>query len=107
MIRLRHLTKFFPYESVHAVDACIQLEDKNGEWYDAISKFLAKYEPTMYVGCSQGYFNLKMDNKITLEMEDVNSVPIYLTYWDNTIFISNNYNGMGNTIKSCFVTRKK
>lgn len=107
MIRLRHLTKFFPYESVHAVDACIQLEDKDNEWYNAISKLLDKYEPGMYVGCSQGYFNLEMDNKITLELEDINSVPIYLTYWDNNIYISNNYNGMATKMKFCTVVRKK
>ena len=107
MIRLRHLTKFFPYESVHTVDACIQLEDKDNEWYSAISKLLDKYEPGLYMGCSQGYFALKMDNKITLELEDINGVPIYLTYWDGNIYISNSYAGIGNTIKFCFVTRKK
>jgi hypothetical protein len=106
-IRIDNLVKFFPYESVHASNALIKIEDKNGEWYSAISTLLNKYYPVRYVNCAVGYFHVKMDNKITLELTNGES-NIYLTYWDNTIYISDRIHQVAfGSIKYCTVEIKE
>jgi len=95
MIHLGTLVAFYPYESVHTTNAFITIEDNNHEWYNAICALLKKYKISQYHGCQPGYFNLDMDNKITIAIHskvfnpsDDNEDLIYITYWDNQIYIS-------------------
>lgn len=108
-ILLRKLTRFFPYESVHASSAVIEIEDVNSEWYKAISALLKRYEVDEYIGCANGYFHLDMDNKITLELqadiEPRRPEKIYLTYWDNKVSISTHYHSI-HTPMFCTVKKK-
>lgn len=84
--KLSHLTRFFPYESVHASNSFITIEDKDMSIYNAIVRLLDRYEANEYSNCHPGYFNLAIDNKITLEMNNSDG-PIYLTYWDGLVQI--------------------
>lgn len=108
--------RFFPYESVHASDAFIKIKDTDHSWYNAIADLLSKYEPCFFHNCPPGYFALKMDNKITLEIigNTGNTTgqlrAVYITYWDNTVYISDVYhrvNTIGKEEKYCTVQRKE
>lgn len=106
MITLDKLTRFFPYESIHTSSPVIKITDTNHEWRNALKSFLNKYKVDEYIDCSEGYFNLKLDNKITLELTRSGS-PIYLTYWDNNIYISDAFHSFDkNKIPHCTVTKK-
>jgi hypothetical protein len=87
---LHNLVRFYPYESVHASDFTIQVEDIDKSWYSAIVKLLSFYEPKEYINCSPGYFALRMDNKITLEL-DLKYYHLFITYWDNNVYLSDHY----------------
>ena len=94
-ILLRKLVRFFPYESVHASSAVIEIEDVDSQWYNAIVALLKRYEVDKYTGCADDYFRLEMDNKITLELH-TDALPhspecIYVTYWDRKVSISTAY----------------
>jgi len=112
-ILLRKLVRFFPYESIHASCAVIEIEDKDSEWYKAISLLLKRYEADKYVGCSEGYFNVGMDNKITLELhpdcspQRPSNENIYLTYWDNKVSISTAYHLVSGKGMHCTTKLKK
>lgn len=88
-VEIKNLVKFYPYESVHASNCSIIIEDKNLEWFTAMCNLLLKYEPVLFVGCPENYFRLEMDNKVTFELENPwNGRPMFVTYWDRRIFIS-------------------
>jgi len=98
-VLLRRLVRFFPYESVHASDFLIEIEDKDNSWYNAICALLKQYEPVEYIGCSKGYFALRIDNKITLELKaEEHKNSIYITLWDNTVYISDAVHEMHKTM---------
>lgn len=112
MKTLKNLIRFFPYESVHASDSVIVIDDKDAFWFVQINNFLMEYGVDKYFGCTAGNFNLTMDNKITLELrpdfaEGGSAVhdSIYLTYWDNKVFISTAYHPVGDP-KFCTVKKK-
>lgn len=112
MIHLHKLVRFFPYESVHASNAVIHIEDENLEWYAAIRNFLKDYESDEYcLGCNKRSFNIEMDNKITLELTSDfvkdKSKFIYLTYWDGTVSISNHYHFISRITRWCTAKLKK
>lgn len=86
-IRIKNISKFFPYESIHATDNFIVIEDTDMKWKDAIIEALKKYEIVEYHNCTPSYFHLKFDNKITLELQYNEFVNVYLTWWDNTVYI--------------------
>jgi hypothetical protein len=97
-ILLKNLNAFFPYESIHAANPVISIEDKDKNWYLAIKSFLQDYEAVTYLNCTPGSFRVEMDNKITLRLYTGTSDSwfstdkyIYLTYWDNFVYISNSY----------------
>jgi hypothetical protein len=112
MKTLKNLIRFFPYESVHASDSLIIIEDKDAFWFVQINNFLMEYEADEYFGCAAGNFDLAMDNKITLELrpdyalgESALHDSIYLTYWDNKVFISTAYQPVSD-VKYCTVKKK-
>lgn len=86
-IRIKNISKFFPYGSVHAIDNFIVIEDTDMKWKDAIIEALKKYEIVEYHNCTPRYFHLIFDNKITLELQYNEFVNVYLTWWDSTVCI--------------------
>jgi hypothetical protein len=105
-ISLHNLVRFYPYESAHASDSFIITEDKDREWYKAIVKLLSFYEAKDYYNCTPNYFYVEMDNKITLQL-DMNYFQLYITYWDNVVYLSSQYVEISKNPKYCTVKLKK
>ncbi len=105
-IKLGNLVRFYPYESIHASEAFAIIEDTDMEWYNAIVKLLSFYEPKEYVNCTPGYFGLNIDNKITLAI-DLKYWQLYVTYWDNVVYLSSQYVEISKNPKYCTVKLKK
>jgi hypothetical protein len=94
---------FYPYESAHAAGAVIRIDDKDNQWYDAIDAALKRYKAHAYQNATPNQFRPEMDNKITIMLEG----GIYVTYWDNTVFISARLYSYGNKkLKSCTLIKK-
>lgn len=105
-IKINRISKFFPYESVHAIDNFIVIKDTDMRWKDAIIEALKKYEIVEYYNCTPGYFHLTFDNKITLELQYNEFVNVYLTWWDNTVYIGFSNQTMKFNKEPRFVTIK-
>ena len=99
------LSSFYPYEQIHAANSPIQFYDKDLSWYDSIKKFLEKYEPDGWFNCQENWFHLNIDNKITLKLECRDQF-IYLTYWDNAVYISAEHYSYSDKPKFCTVKLK-
>lgn len=84
------ISKFFPYESVHASDVFITISDYKYTMKDAIIRELKNYTIEKYHNCFEGYFNLEFGNKITLEFQLNLFVSAYLTWWDGMVYIGFN-----------------
>lgn len=104
-IKLYKLVRFYPYESIHASSALVRIEDKDHSWGRAIKQLLERYEPNEFVNCTPNYFNLSLDNKITLKLERSGS-ELYITYWDGFVYISNDYHVMSKDMY-CTVKQKR
>lgn len=105
-INLINFVRFYPYESVHASSPLIKIEDKDKIWYNAISSLLKRYIADDYCGCPKDYFALRMDNKITLELENETfgrANTVYITYSDNNVYISNAIHTVNTRTYSCTV----
>ena len=105
-IRISNISTFFPYESIHATDIFIKIEDTDMKWRDAIIEILKKYEIVEYHNCSPGDFYLDFDNKITLELQYNEFVNVYLTWWDNIIYIGFSNQSMNFNEEPRFATIK-
>ena len=85
--------RFYPYESVHAKPV-IKVETSTHSW--ALTRLLEEYEPDTFFNCSPGYFNLRPDNKITLEFlitdECMNNSSLFVTIWDGVMSIGTEMN---------------
>lgn len=90
-IKLGHLCRFYPYESAHVSRAGLIIKDTDSLWYKALDNLLNQVDATKVEKVNGNGFNVSMDNKITLGFRSVITDNlfeiVYITYWDNTVYI--------------------